>query len=44
MPPTSVALTPEHYNRLVRLIEHKQPVTVELEVRAKITDPADSFT
>ena len=43
IPPASIALTPEHYNRLVRLIEHKQPVTVELEVRAKVTDPADSF-
>jgi len=43
IPPASIALTPEHYNRLVRLIEHKQPVTVEVEVRAKITDPADSF-
>ncbi len=27
----------------MRLIEHKQPVTVELEVRAKIIDPADAF-
>ena len=43
IPPTSIALTPEHYNRLVRLIEHKQPVTIELEVRAKVTDPATSF-
>jgi hypothetical protein len=43
IPPASIALTPEHYNRLVRLIEHKQPVTVELEVRAKVTEPADSF-
>jgi carboxypeptidase Q len=44
LPPPSIALTPEHYNRLVRLIEHKQPVTVELDVRAKITEPADSFS
>jgi len=43
IPPTAVALTPEHYNRLVRLLEHKQPVTIELEVRAKVTEPADSF-
>ena len=43
IPPASVALTPEHYNRVVRLIQHKQPVTIELEVRAKVTDPADSF-
>jgi carboxypeptidase Q len=43
IPPASIALTPEHYNRLVRLIDHKQPVTLELEVRAKVTDPVDSF-
>ena len=43
IPPASIALTPEHYNRLVRLIDHKIPVTVELEVRARITDPVDSF-
>ena len=43
VPPAAIALTPEHYNRLVRLIEHKQPVTIEIEVRAQITEPADSF-
>jgi hypothetical protein len=43
IPPASIALTPEHYNRLVRLIDHKQPVTVELEVRAQVTEPADLF-
>jgi hypothetical protein len=43
LPPASIALTPEHYNRLVRLIDHKLPVTIELEVRAKISEPADSF-
>jgi len=43
IPPTSIALTQEHYNRLVRLIEHKQPVTIEFEVRAKVIEPADSF-
>jgi carboxypeptidase Q len=43
IPPASIALTPEHYNRIVRLIEHKQPVNIELEVRAKVTEPADSF-
>ncbi len=43
IPPASIALTPEHYNRLVRLIERKQPVTVEMEVRAAVTEPVDSF-
>lgn len=43
VPPASVALTPEHYNRLVRLVEHKQPVNIELDVRAKVTEPAEAF-
>jgi len=43
IPPASIALTPEHYNRLVRLLDHKQPVTLEVEVRAKVTEAADSF-
>lgn len=43
IPPASIALAQEHYNRLVRLIEHKQPVTIEFEVRANVTEPADSF-
>jgi hypothetical protein len=41
--PASIALTPEHYNRIMRLIDHKLPVTLEVEVRSKVTEPADSF-
>ncbi len=34
-PPPSVALTPEHYNRIVRLIQRDIPPKVEVEVRAR---------
>jgi carboxypeptidase Q len=44
LPPPSIALTPEHYNRVARLLEKKIPVTLEFDVQAKITPPADSFT
>jgi hypothetical protein len=36
-PLPSIALTPEHYNRLARLIEKKTPVKVEFEVSAVIS-------
>jgi hypothetical protein len=36
LPPVSVALAAEHYNRIARLIEHKIPVRIELDVRARI--------
>ncbi|MSO20425.1 MAG: M20/M25/M40 family metallo-hydrolase [Acidobacteria bacterium] len=35
LPPPSIALTPEHYNRLMRLVEKKQPVKIEVEVQAQ---------
>lgn len=44
LPPPSVALTPEHYNRVARLLEKKVPVTLEFDIQAKITPPGDSFT
>ncbi len=37
MPPT-VVLTPEHYNRICRLLEHKIPVKLEFEVQSKFFD------
>jgi hypothetical protein len=41
---TSIALTPEHYNRLVRLVEHKIPVKLEFNVRNEFyNDNPDSF-
>ena len=44
LPLPSVALTPEHYNRIARLLEKKIPVTLEFDIQNKITEPADSFT
>jgi hypothetical protein len=41
--PCTIALTPEHYNRIVRLIDHKVPVKLEFNVKAEFTEPADSF-
>jgi len=33
LPPAMVVITPEHYNRIVRLLDHKVPVKLELEVK-----------
>lgn len=38
VPPTMVVFTPEHYNRIARLLDKKIPVKIELEVQAKITE------
>ncbi|MCU1258306.1 MAG: peptidase, partial [Bryobacterales bacterium] len=43
IPPASVVITNEHYNRIARLIEKKVPVTLEFDIQAKFTEPADSF-
>jgi len=43
-PPPAVVITPEHYNRIVRLLEKKVPVTVSLDVEARLhTETTDSF-
>jgi len=36
LPPPSIALTPEHYNRLVRLVERGPAARIEVEVQARI--------
>jgi carboxypeptidase Q len=36
--PATVVITPEHYNRIVRLIEHKIPVKLEFDVQTKFQD------
>ena len=43
-PPPYVAITPEHYNRIYRLVDKKIPVKLELEIKAS-TDvaPTDSW-
>jgi len=43
-PPPIVALTPEHYNRIARLLAHAIPVKLEFDIRAEfLTDSVDSF-
>jgi hypothetical protein len=37
-PIATVAILAEHYNRMVRLIEHKIPVKLELEVQCRLID------
>jgi hypothetical protein len=44
VPPPIVALTPEHYNRIARLVAHSIPVKLEFDIRAEfLTDSVDSF-
>jgi carboxypeptidase Q len=43
MPPPSVVVTPEHYNRIARLLEKQIPVTLDFDIQAEFTEPADSF-
>lgn len=44
VPPPMVALTPEHYNRIARLVAHKIPVTLQFEIAADfLGGPEESF-
>ena len=44
IPLPTVAVTPEHYNRIVRLLQHDIPVKLEFDIRAQFIDsPTDSF-
>ncbi len=44
LPPPSVAIAAEQYNRIARLIEKKIPVTLEFEIESKFYDDTkDSF-
>ena len=44
VPPPMVAVTPEHYNRIVRLLQHDIPVKLEFDIKAQFIDsPTDSF-
>jgi carboxypeptidase Q len=40
--PTSIVVTPEHYNRIYRLLSHKIPVKLDLDVKAEVLPPQDS--
>lgn len=41
VPPPMVAITPEHYNRIARLLEHKIPVKLEFDIQAQTGDAAE---
>jgi carboxypeptidase Q len=44
VPPPMVVVTPEHYNRVVRLLDHNIPVRLEFDIQAQFIDsPTDSF-
>ncbi|MCL4401498.1 MAG: M20/M25/M40 family metallo-hydrolase [Acidobacteria bacterium] len=44
MPPASVALAAEHYNRIYRLLEKKVPVTLEFDIENKLYENSpDTF-
>ena len=43
LPPPSVVITNEHYNRIARLIEKNIPVTLTFDIHASFTEPGDSF-
>src|SRR5436190_10311978 len=38
VPPPMVVLTPEHYNRIARLLDHKVPVKLEFNIEARFVD------
>lgn len=38
VPPPIIAITPEHYNRIARLLDHKIPVKVQLDLKARFVD------
>lgn len=44
VPPPIVALTPEHYNRIARLVAHHIPVKLEFNIQTEfLADNTDSF-
>jgi carboxypeptidase Q len=38
VPPPMAVLTPEHYNRIARLLDHKIPVKLEFDIDARFVD------
>lgn len=40
IPPPTVALAPEHYNRIARLLDHKIPVKLVFNIQAQILEDA----
>jgi carboxypeptidase Q len=41
VPPPTVIIAEEHYNRIARLVEHKIPVKLEFDIRSKIGTQED---
>jgi Zn-dependent M28 family amino/carboxypeptidase len=44
MPPPSVIVTNEHYNRIARLLAKDIPVTLEFDIGAKFTESGFNIT
>ena len=42
VPPPSIVVTPEHYNRIYRLLTHEIPVKLDLDVKTEILPPRES--
>lgn len=42
IPPPSIVVTPEHYNRIYRLLSHDIPVKLDLEIKTEVLPPQDS--
>ncbi|MBV9760860.1 MAG: M20/M25/M40 family metallo-hydrolase [Acidobacteriaceae bacterium] len=42
IPPPSIVVTPEHYNRIYRLLSHQIPVKLDLDVKTEVLAPQDS--
>ncbi len=42
VPPPSIVVTVEHYNRIYRLLSHNIPVKLELDIRTHMLPPQDS--
>jgi carboxypeptidase Q len=42
IPPASIIVAVEQYNRLYRLVSHNIPVKLDLEVKTQVLDPQDS--
>jgi carboxypeptidase Q len=43
VPPPMFTVTPEHYNRVARLIEKKIPVKMEVNIKSEFVDAVDGF-
>ncbi|MCX6624869.1 MAG: M20/M25/M40 family metallo-hydrolase, partial [Acidobacteria bacterium] len=41
--PPAIALAPDHYNRIVRLLAHQMPVELEVESKVRFLETPDSY-